>query len=352
MTESKISSKLKEHFSDNLNSATINRKDWLYYLELLPEAYQEDLSFQLQFNWHIDASLAINNCSLGRIIKKYSDPAFSEQITLINKIGKASYQLDYQFRELIIFHAKTNLRNSTLLEVGGSLPNQLIFQDLGVKDYINIESPEYIKAESGRKYSDNHDKHKNKKTYFCNAENITKYVSEKSVNNIFSVAAFEHIHDLPKALSALHQTCKSGGKLFSYFTPIYSWLARGDHRTADHEKLPESKIRGIHLLKDKEQLEIIKRFGITSREDINEYMANLHFNPTINRLKFEEYEMILTESPFTVIELNRQDQLNSSKYFPEDFARIRKYKSKYTNVFTAGYRIFLEKSNLTFKKIN
>ena len=164
MTESKISSKLKEHFSDNLNSATINRKDWLYYLELLPEAYQEDLSFQLQFNWHIDASLAINNCSLGRIIKKYSDPAFSEQITLINKIGKASYQLDYQFRELIIFHAKTN-RNSTLLEVGGSLPNQLIFQDLGVKNYINIESPEYIKAESGRKYSDNHDKHKNKKTF-------------------------------------------------------------------------------------------------------------------------------------------------------------------------------------------
>ena len=37
----------------------------------------------------------------------------------------------------------------------------------------------------------------------CNAEDLDKYVGSNSVDEVFSVACFEHIYDLPKALISL-----------------------------------------------------------------------------------------------------------------------------------------------------
>ena len=119
------------------------------------------------------------------------------------------YKLDYQFREIIIFHAKNNLKGKKLLEIGGVLPNQLLFDDLGVSKYINIESPDYIDAESGESYSSKYQPHKDKETIYCNAEEVENYIEDESIDSIFSVACFEHIYDLPEALKCCHKCLKN-----------------------------------------------------------------------------------------------------------------------------------------------
>lgn len=56
-------------------------------------------------------------------------------------------------------------------------------------------------------------------------------------------------------------------------------------------------------------------------------MANVHFHRISNSLICEDYERILNESSFYVLELDRQEAFNLSKYFSNVFAEIRSSNS-------------------------
>ena len=64
-----------------------------------------------------------------------------------------------------------------------------------------------------------------RKTFF-NAEDIDSVVDSSSIDHIFSVACFEHVHDLALALEACFKCSKNGGSLYAYFAPIYSELMK------------------------------------------------------------------------------------------------------------------------------
>ena len=327
-----------------LNFKNVSIEKWKEYLRRLPHIYNGDISFRLLFDWHWE--LASNS---GRAWFKSptictEDPIYSKQTQLILAAEHNLHSLDYQYRELILFHARTDLRSKSLLEIGGSLPNDLLFEYLGIDSYINIESPDYIEAESGSAYSSTHGDHERRQTIFCNAEEIDKKVTPESIDNIFSVACFEHIYDLPSALKACHTCSKKGGTLYSYFAPIYSYIEQGDHGVIpQHEKLPEKPI-GLHLLSPKDQRKKLISAGITDPKEIQDFLGRVNFDRVPNRLLYEDYERICTESPYAVLELDRQDCFNLSKHYAKEFKEVRDSNPKIQNMMTIGFRIHLVKA--------
>ena len=326
-----------------LNPSSMSIDDWKKYLEELPQIYNNDITFRLLFDWHWDKSMLQGKTWFNPNHESRKDELFEKQIMLICSIGKQLYNYDYQYRELILCHARCNLKGKTLLEIGGSLPNELIFDQLGIDSYINIESPDYIEAESGMPYTDKHGNHERRQTIFCNAEDICKEVGNNSIDTIFSVACFEHIYDLPAALEACHACSKQGGSLFSYFAPIYSQIQQGDHGViGTHEKF-QTKPIGLHLLNTEDQRKKLLNVGITNPKDIQDFLGRVNFDRVPNRLLYEDYEKFCTESPYIVLELDRQDCYNLSKQYTKEFKEVRDSNPKIQNMMTIGFRIHLVK---------
>ena len=214
------------HFVDQeLNFKNISIETWKEYLRRLPHIYNSDISFRLLFDWHWELHANTGKAWFRTPKICTEDSIFTKQVELINTAGEYLHKLNYQYRELILLHARADLRNKSLLEIGGSLPNDLLFDYLGINLYINIESPDFIDAESGEAYTPIHEEHEMRQTFFCNAEEIEKKVTSNSIDNIFSVACFEHIYDLPTALESCYECSKKGGSLYSYFAPIYSQIS-------------------------------------------------------------------------------------------------------------------------------
>ena len=322
-------------------SITLQR--WKEYLHRLPHIYNGDISFRLLFDWHWDLSINTGRAFFKNNSINTEEPIYTKQVALIAGIGKELHSLDYQYHELIKFHARSNLQGKTLLEIGGSLPNDLLFEHLGIESYINIESPDYIKAESGSAYSARHGNHERRKTIFCNAEEISREVEPGSIDNIFSVACFEHIYDLPSALESCFECNKKGGTLYSYFAPIYSNIEQGDHNVIPHhEKFPEKPI-GLHLLTPEDQRKKLINTGITDPKEIQEFLGRVNFDRVPNRLFYEDYERICTESSYTVLELNRIEAFNLSKLYEKEFKEVRDSNPKAQNMMTCGFKIHLLK---------
>ena len=325
------------------NPGTITIEKWKEYLRRLPHIYNSDISFRLLFDWHWDLALVVGRAWFKTPAISTEDPIYTKQIQLIILAGNQLHKLAYQYQELIKCHARCDLRGKSLLEIGGSLPNDLLFGHLGVESYINIESPDYIEAESGSAYSTEHGDHEKRQTIFCNAEEIAKKVNPESIDSIFSVACFEHIYDLPSALESCHTCSKRGGTLYSFFAPIYSRIDEGDHGVIpQHEKLPEKPI-GLHLLSSKDQRKKLINAGITDPKEIQDFLGRVNFDRVPNRLLYEDYERICTESSYAVLELDRQDSYNLSKRFPHQFAEVRSSNTQIQNMMTIGFRIHLQK---------
>jgi ubiquinone/menaquinone biosynthesis C-methylase UbiE len=235
------------------------------------------------------------------------------------------------------------LNNKSLLEIGGSLPNNLLFDHIGLLSYTAVESPDYIEADSGRAYSDRHGDHPSRNEIKCNAEDLDRYVSDDSIDQIFSVASFEHIYNLPKALEQCYRVSKRGGGLFSYFAPIYSNIKDGDHgvipRRSGFPMLP----LGFHLLSLADQRKALIEAGVNNPQEVQLCLGEVNFNRIPNRLLYEDYEKICTESPYIVLEIARQETYNLSKKYSAEFAAVRNSNPDIGNMFAFGFRVHLIK---------
>ena len=327
-----------------LNPGTIGIEKWKEYLKRLPHIYNGDIAFRLLFDWHWDLNLNTGRSWFKTPAICTEDPIYTKQVQLIILAGIELHNLNHQYQELIKCHARSDLRGKSLLEIGGSLNNDLLFEHLGVESYINIESPDYIEAKSGSAYSTKHGDHERRQTIFCNAEEVDKKIIPESIDHIFSVACFEHIYDLPAALKACHTCSKKGGSLFSFFAPIYSRIDEGDHGVIpQHEKFAEKPI-GLHLLSSEDQRKKLINAGITDPKEIQDFLGRVNFDRVPNRLLYEDYERICTESPYAVLELGRQDEYNISKRLPRQFAEVRSSNPQIQNMMTHGFRIHLLKA--------
>jgi len=331
-----------EFIEKELDPERLSIENWKTYLAYLPTIYSQDITFRLLFDWHWDLKLNVGRANYRLFSDNHRD-IFQKQVELIVSVGEHLHGLNYQYQELIKCHARCNLRGKKLVEIGGSLPNDLLFDHLGVEAYTNIESPDYIEAESGRGYSQMHGEHERRNTIYCNAETIDEHIEAGTADTIFSVACFEHIYDLPKALTGCHTITKNNGSLYSYFAPIYSNIHQGDHGVIPtHKKFVEKPI-GLHLLSTTDQRQKLINAGISNPQEIQDFLGNVNFNRIPNRLLYEDYEQLCTESPWYVVELARQEEFNICKRLPNEFKAIRRSNSAVRNMMTLGFRIHLVK---------
>ena len=77
------------------------------------------------------------------------DPIFVKQVDLLEGFVNGLYGLNDQFRELLCFHPIVDLCAKSLLEVGGVLPTDILFDWLNVANDIDLDSPDYVGANDG-----------------------------------------------------------------------------------------------------------------------------------------------------------------------------------------------------------
>jgi SAM-dependent methyltransferase len=335
---------LKKEFEDYLRSCRqsiiqngqINFDVAKSYISNLPLMYASDIELRLLFDWHFSPA--------GRQLQKHEvHELFDFQRYIASSLG-SMYDLNYQFWQFFIFHAIVNVKDKTLLEIGGSLPNNMLFDLFGVGSYINTESPDYIVAESGSSYTEKHGHHQKRKTIFQNAEDLEKEVPSDSIDIIFSVACFEHIYDLESALRACHAVQKKGGILYSFFAPIYSYLTDGHHGVIPSHSVFHETPWGLHLLSSEDQRKYLQNSGIANPKEIQEFLGSVNYDRIPNRLYYEDYARILTESPYYVVRLDDvAPNYNMSKSYPDQVARVRKSNRKVHNLNSQGFRVLLQK---------
>jgi len=150
--------------------------------------------------------------------------------------------------------------------------------------------------------------------------------SDDSFDLIVSSSAFEHIHELDRALAEMFRILKSGGYLFSHFGPIWStsyghhlWLME-DGRLYNYWNTPLPPY--CHLLMPPAALaqHCRKRYGERLGPRISDYVYN---SPEQNRLFYEDYERVVAASAFEVCVFKGYDHAElAARYLPENLPDV------------------------------
>ena len=144
---------------------------------------------------------------------------------LEHKYKLNSYQISY----LLKAHELVNFNNKIVLEVGGSLPQKLVTNELLVSQWIGNEELSYY-SESGYNSPSVIENSIVNSEYNSNVKYSTIAGGIEELNEsyfgvfdiVFSIAAFEHINKFPEALEIIYLALKPGGKLITIFSPIWS----------------------------------------------------------------------------------------------------------------------------------
>ena len=327
-----------------LDHTKLNYNNWLIYLHNLPYIYRKDINFRLSLNWHFLRKMGCGNAAYSMSNVVMEDKIFMKQVELIWGIA-SNHKLSYQYPELVLYHAKVDLHKKKVLEIGGNWPNNILFEEFRMDEYINIESPDYLESQEdediGERY--NYGSHPKKETIICNIEDLGDKIKANTIDNILSICSFEHIYNLEETLNYCHKILRKQGILYAYFQPIYSDLKEGDHGTIPEHSVFKEKPIGFHLLSPRDQRRKLTESGMKSPQEIQDFLGNVHFNRCPNRLKYEDYERIITESPLWVLDYERFDEYNLYKQHKAIIDEIRNSNQKTGNIMTKGFRIQLIK---------
>jgi SAM-dependent methyltransferase len=248
----------------------------------------------------------------------FQSPAFVEECC--RRFG-LSYHVSYAFNcaQSVSFAGKD------VLEVGGSLPPAFVFDILGSKTWTALETPDYEDSlaeaggitHKGTLLNTDTDVVPTKgfgtpfaKRYsflLANIEDLPECHNEK-YDLVFSIATFEHVQKMPAALDRMYRALKPGGKLFSFFSPI--WSAHDGHhlpemvdalgRGVDRSVIPPW---GHLLVRPPEMYHYL--CTRTDPETAGTMVYYIYQAPFINRLFTEDYLSYIAQTPFKVNTLTR-----------------------------------------------
>lgn len=237
------------------------------------------------------------------------------------------FNLTYHIPYLQLADKKVGLVGQKVLEVGGSLPHELVIDILGADAWIGVEETGYWNAVPDNGYGSKHGTPPRdsdlRRLELCPGiaglrprdvlegaiENLPATL-ENTFDRVFSIACFEHIHQMPEALNAMYRALRPGGLLFTMYSPI--WSAHDGHHLS---QMTDSQGRPIHtendpvriapwahlLLSPEQMVDHLDaaKYDLTTRLQIVE---NLYHNPHINRFFSEDYFRFFQQSPFTIVE--------------------------------------------------
>lgn len=216
------------------------------------------------------------------------------------------------------------LASCDVLELGSDLGLEVLDQiaALGVRTAVGVNSSEtFWREQAGTELRGAHG------ACLRKGDACALAFADESFDAVFSVAAFEHIRDVPAALREIHRVLRPGGRCYSFFGPIWSGC-RGHHvnakadgveiRHADPLKnaLPDFS----HLLLSPEEMRaaVAARFTPAVGDAV---VDSVYLSPDINRLFFHEYEAMLRACPLHLVHLGTvRDPIDASL---EELLRFR-----------------------------
>jgi len=269
---------------------------------------------------------------------------------------QAKYNLTYHVDFAKHADAIVGLKGQRVLEVGGSLPREFVFDVINAAEWTAIEQREYWDEvlKTGNvtgtpptlgnvmeisKVSEQYRNIDRYRLHFGSIETLPDSLNS-SFDRIFSIAAFEHIARLPEALEQMYKALVPGGKLFSLFAPI--WSSQHGYHLPDitdlsgvvwgMKSLPEWSHLLMHPMEMYDWLKT-KCDAKTAREITYYVYTSSH----INRFFLEDYMEIVRRSPFTIKIAAAQWQAP----VPEEILAKLKQRHPYYNDFSSLGVIFV-----------
>jgi SAM-dependent methyltransferase len=231
------------------------------------------------------------------------------------------YNLSYHVDFLRECDNQCRLKGKRVVEIGGSLPKELVFGCFGVKQWIAIEDLNYwdeITETTGETQPElNKPRPIKELTSWPDNSEYEIFVGKVEEINpnlyghfdlVFSIACFEHIHTIGLALDRMWSVLKSGGKLFTMFSPI--WSAHDGHhlpnivdRNGNKFTFANSPIPpwGHLQFSPSEMSEHLMKH--TDFKTAHEMVYYIYHSPHINRLFTEDYVRYFQNSKFTIKKL-------------------------------------------------
>ena len=234
------------------------------------------------------------------------------------KFFSNKYNLSYHLSFLEHCNNLISLRGLNVLEIGGSLPPELVLDIYGCNSWTAIESSAYDNELGDANQFHVYDPPK--LSSYCNGSSDSYQIHCLSIEDlgeefyekydlVFSIACFEHLTRLPLALKQMHKCLKSNGHLFTIHSPI--WSAYDGHHlpikipskflTKSSNHLYVFKPWG-HLLQGiaETYIDICERFDKDFAEKVVYYTYN---SPHINRYFSEDYIAMIRSSDFEIVNL-------------------------------------------------
>ena len=235
------------------------------------------------------------------------------------------------------------LSNKSVLEIGGALPPEFVRHCLKPKSWTSVEyhSYQHNQGVSLSNQIQSKDNDLIPYLYFDDGwESFArswKSFSAPQYDVVLSLAAFEHIYDLPSCLDFLYDVLGTGGVLLSKFSPIWS-APNGSHgfipecigKTEDH----------FHLLYDYSSLTnlLVNKYSLEPSQ-ASSAAFNLYANNQLNRLTYEDYITIFASTRFSNRQIFPIDRELFSDIYHDD--KVNSIKSLYPamNYSCSGFMI-------------
>lgn len=232
---------------------------------------------------------------------------------------QARFGLTYHLRWAMTCQRELGFKGKDVLEVGGSLPEELVLGVLGARSWTALEAAEYYQEITAPGQSSLDEitsraprtfdalgpgpfKPEGYQLLLGHVESLPRSM-EQRFDLIFSVAAFEHISRFGEALRKMYNVLKPGGWVFALASPLWS-CPIGHHipeitdakgRTFTFHDCPIPP-HGHLLLRPPELYSwLLKHTDPVTADQIVYYV---HHSPQINRLFTEDYQRWCALSPF------------------------------------------------------
>jgi SAM-dependent methyltransferase len=237
-----------------------------------------------------------------------------------------------------------------VIEVGGSLPSAFVRDHLGVAQWTAVEELCYWReVDKVEHLADSPlQKASRKLTAATPADLNADYVLlDGAIEDApealagqfdlaFSIACFEHVSRLPKALERIARLLKPGGRLFTMFSPLWS--------SHDGHHLPEiTDASGVkhafwkspippwgHLLAGPSDMYQFL-LGKTDPKAAEEMVYYMYHAPHINRLFTEDYIRYFNLSPLKIVECHATFQRQIPPAMQSELERMHPGKKLFSN---------------------
>lgn len=273
----------------------------------------------------VEKSLRLNLSGLFRYLEL-------QPISELLKTGQLPF--DYQQQAIDRFLSHIDVNGKNILEIGADDAVVLSqFQERGMAFGLGINNWYW------------HDK--NPKTIKVSDKIILSWgdirnlpIESESFDIIFTVAAFEHIHELDVAIKEMYRLLKPGGMVYSFYGPVWScseghhlWFERDGkwYRFSEPETTQPILNNYEHLLLERHEMadKLRQKWDNAS---VNDFIYQIYDSEHINRYMYSDYIKIFNESEFEVIKIQSNGAIEIT---PEVKERLELKYGK-DNDFTCG----------------